>query len=220
MQDRPVLYSFRRCPYAMRARLGVQSSGVVCELREIVLKDKAPAFLAASPSKTVPALVTPDGTVIDESLDIMLWALQVADPERWLTPETGTLDDMLELIAQSDGPFKASLDRYKYPNRYAETDPLAERSKAGIFLRGLDTRLGSSPSLFGSWPALADMAILPFVRQFAHVDRTWFDQQNWTHLQAWLAEFLDSSRFRSIMTAYPKWQEGDPATIFPDTSTS
>ncbi len=211
----PTLYSFRRCPYAMRARLAVLASGVRCELREIVLRDKAPEFLGASPKGTVPVVVTPDGRVIEESLDVMHWALAQNDPEDWLGAGPSSGDEMEALIAECDGPFKKALDRYKYATRYEGADPLAERAKAQTFLRKLDGRLAGQPYLTGSKISLADMAIVPFVRQFANVDRAWFDAQPWPHLIGWLEAFLASGRFEAIFKKYPKWQAGDAPTVFP-----
>lgn len=207
---RPVLYSFRRCPYAMRARLAIASAGITVELREIVLREKAPAFLAASPSATVPCLVLPD-RIIDESFDIMLWALGQNDPENLLDmPETGHT-----LIATTDGPFKTALDRYKYHTRYENCDRETERAKATTHLIELNAQLASSPWLFGTTPTLADLAILPFIRQFAFTDKQWFDAQDWPHLQRWLKDFITSGRFLSIMAKYPKWEEHDTPTLFP-----
>ncbi len=214
MTDRPILYSFRRCPYAMRARLAVAVSGVEVELREIVLRDKAPEFLETSPSATVPCLKA-DDVIIDESLDIMLWALEQADPQDWLDPETGDKDGMLGLIAECDGPFKRHLDRYKYDTRYDDADKVDERSAASEFLKKLDTQLAQSDWLFGSRPCLADYAILPFVRQFANAGRDWFDTQDWTALHAWLVRFEQSDRFAHIMPKFAKWHAGDASVLFP-----
>lgn len=194
----------------MRARLALSSSGITTDLREVVLRDKPTAFLAASPSATVPCLETGSG-VIDESLDIMLWALTRNDPEGWLDmPEGGHA-----LIATSDGPFKTALDHYKYPTRYPGIDPMAERDRAAAVLHALDTQLRGQSWLFGSSPTLADMAILPFVRQFAHVDLAWFTAQPWPALIAWLDRFKSSARFAAIMAKHPQWQPGDPITHFP-----
>ncbi|WP_457647570.1 glutathione S-transferase [Profundibacter sp.] len=199
----PILYSFRRCPYAMRARLALASAGIPCELREILLRDKAPELLQASPKGTVPVLVT-DTQVIDESLDIMLWALNHNDPEGWLDmPDTG-----LELITRTDSEFKPNLDAYKYKG------DMAARARAATFLHELDAQL--SPYLFGTAPKLADMAILTFVRQFAFVDKPWFDAQDWPNLTNWLQDFIASPRFTAIMLKYPKWQAGDAPTPFPN----
>ncbi len=211
----PTLYSFRRCPYAMRARLALLASGVTCELREIVLRDKAPEFLAASPKGTVPVVVTQAGDVIEQSLDVMRWALEQNDPGGWLGSDVAAAEEMDGLISECDGPFKDSLDRYKYANRYDGADPMAERGKAEVFLRKLDRRLAGSAYLLGPDISLADMAIVPFVRQFANVDRAWFDAQDWHHLIGWLEAFLASDRFEAIFKKYPRWQAGDAPTVFP-----
>lgn len=209
--SRPILYSFRRCPYAMRARLAIRASGQEVELREIVLRDKAPEFLAASPKGTVPVLVPPDGTVIEESREIMDWALDLADPDHLATSDPA----LLTLVERADSEFKSHLDRYKYAVRYDGVDPVEERTKASIFLHDLDALLGQNRYLGGATQAQVDLAIAPFVRQFANVDRAWFDAQDWPHLLRWLQDFLDSAAFAAIMTKYPKWQAGDPVTLFP-----
>lgn len=204
---KPVLYSFRRCPYAIRARLAVASAGIDVELREILLRDKPAAFLAASPSGTVPCLVSDSG-VIDESLDVMVWALERNDPEGWLRmPEAGH-----NWIARTDGPFKQALDRTKYANRYPGVDPVTQRDAAAGFLSDLDQTLGDW--IFDR-PSLADFAILPFVRQFAFIDKQWFDAQPWPRLQGWLERFLASDRFDHVMGKYPQWREGDAPVSFP-----
>lgn len=214
--QRPILYSFRRCPYAMRARLAIASSGIQCELREIVLRDKSPEFVALSPKATVPVLRDTNGIVLEESLDVMYWALQTHDPENLLTEDSDRLDAMQGLIAYSDGPFKHNLDRYKYADRFDGADPEEERARGATFLLELDERLAKSEWLFGDAPSLADMAILPFVRQFAFVDRDWFDRQSWPNLLGWLDRFLASDRFLSVMQKYSKWEPGDPVTVFPE----
>lgn len=207
---RPILYSFRRCPYAMRARLAIASAGLEVELREIVLRDKAPELLEVSASATVPCLVTKTG-VIDESRDIMLWALDLNDPEGWLDmPEEG--DALIDMI---EGPFKKALDRYKYSTRYDDADKMTEREIASGYLRQLDRQLDGNTNLFGEKPVLADMAILPFVRQFAMTDKAWFDAEPWPNLSRWLESFLASERLAHVMAKYPKWQAGDPVTLFP-----
>jgi glutathione S-transferase len=193
----------------MRARLAIAVSGVEVELREIVLRDKAPEFLETSPSATVPCLKL-DKRVLDESLHIMAWALSQNDPEKWLEmPPSG-----YQLIADCDGPFKDALDHTKYTTRYPDFDPEEERSKASAFLEKWDSQLGHG-YLFGSEPTLADMAILPFVRQFANIDRAWFDAQDWANVHRWLDVFLNSEQFQGIMGKYPKWVFGDSVTVFP-----
>ncbi|MES0808029.1 glutathione S-transferase [Roseibium sp. SCPC15] len=210
----PILYSFRRCPYAIRARLAIASSGQTVELREVVLRDKAPEFLETSPSATVPCLKLLD-SVLDESLDVMLWALRVSDPEDWLKPDKGNLEAMLSLIEECDGPFKKHLDRYKYHTRYEGADRADERSAASAFLRQLDSMLQDQPWLFGQRSSLADFAILPFVRQFANADRDWFDGESWNNLKSWLTAFESSSRFQSVMPKWEKWQDGREPEFFP-----
>jgi glutathione S-transferase len=203
----PILYSFRRCPYAIRARLALLQSGTRVELREVVLRDKPEAFLAISPSATVPCLATTDG-VIDESIDIMHWALGHHDPQQWLDmPEAGE-----QWIARCDGPFKHALDRTKYVTRYPDEDANAHRADAYAFLAELNETL--SPWIFER-PTLADYAILPFVRQFAFIDKPLFNSQPWPNLHHWLETFLTSAELGQIMQKYPQWHEGDAPTYFP-----
>jgi glutathione S-transferase len=211
----PLLYSFRRCPYAMRARLALAASAQVCELREVVLARKPAALLQASAKGTVPVLVTPEGRVIDQSLDIMLWALRRNDPQQWLTVPGVALEDMLQLVAQCDGEFKFHLDRYKYPNRYDLNDAAPHRAQGALFLQNLNTRLGAHAHLLGASPSLADMAMAPFVRQFAHTDPVWFVSQPWPALQAWLTQFETSPLYQQIMASHPPWEPGQPPVLFP-----
>jgi len=206
----PILYSFRRCPYAIRARLALRISGLQIELREVSLKSKPAEMLALSAKGTVPVLVLPNDQVIDESLDIMLWALSQNDPEGWLNH--GPLNDMLALIAGNDGNFKHALDRYKYPNRYPQESngdtkafAAAQRSEAARGLQSLESHLNQG-WLFSQQASLADMATLPFVRQFAHTDTAWFAAQPWPKLQAWLARFEASALFESVMGKHAPYQ--------------
>ena len=210
-----ILYSFRRCPYAMRARLALVAIGTVCELREVVLRDKPPELLDVSPKGTVPVLIDRDGRVFDESIDIMFWALLQYDPEQWLMPEQGSVAQMLELIDKCDRGFKYHLDRYKYPNRYENTEAIVHRTEGYLYLEILNTRLRETRYLFGNHVALADMAIAPFVRQFAYTDLGWFNEQPLPHLQAWLTEFLNSEIYTRIMHKYPKWESGNECVVFP-----
>lgn len=215
--SRPVLYSFRRCPYAMRARLAIASAGVQCRLREVVLRDKPAEMLAASPKGTVPVLVLENGDVVDESLDVMLHALRANDPDSWLVPEEGDLDQMLALIAACDGPFKHHLDRYKYANRYEDEGAIAEdhRTAGTAFLAGLDERLATRQNLFGARISLADMAVMPFIRQFANTDRGWFDAAPYPHLKSWLQRHLASDRFKAVMPKFNQWTSGTEEPLFP-----
>ncbi len=203
-----ILYSFRRCPYAMRARLALAVSGFAGELREVKLANKPAAMLEASPKGTVPVLVLADGQVIEESIEIMHHALAICDPDGWLER------DDPDLIARNDGPFKHDLDRYKYPERH-DSDALAHRESGLRFLRDLDARLETHGQLCGAAMGLADAAIFPFVRQFANNDRGWFDALPLPHLQAWLAEHLASDLFATIMARPKPWAEGDEPLAFP-----
>ena len=210
----PILYSFRRCPYAMRARMALAASGTVCELREVVLAHKPPALLQVSPKGTVPVLELADGQVLEQSLDIMLWALRRYDPQQWLPATEQGLVTALQLIAQCDGDFKAQLDRYKYPNRYAPPDGFAHRELGAQFLQMLNARLGNHRYLLGQHFGLADAAIAPFVRQFAYTDTTWFSSRDWTALQQWLAAFEASGNYTSVMDKYAAWTEGQAVQLF------
>lgn len=205
----PILYSFRRCPYAMRARLAVTVAGVRCELREVKLSAKPAAMLEASPKGTVPVLVLADGRVIDESLDIMRWALAAHDPEGWLQREDAAL------IASNDGPFKRDLDRYKYPGRH-DADPIAHRTSGMAFLDELEERLAVVPQLCGPARGFTDAAIMPFVRQFAAVDPDWFAVQPLPHVQSWLAGHLASGLFAAIMLRTKPWALGDTPLFLND----
>jgi glutathione S-transferase len=188
--------------------LAIYSAGIELELREVLLRDKAPKFLEVSKSKTVPCLQTND-YILDESLEIMIWALNINDPKNWLR-ET---NKSLELIATCDGPFKNALDRTKYPNRYPDESAVENRVLASNFLDFIENQL--SPCLFGENFNLADMAILPFIRQFAHIDFDWFLSQPWPKTAEWLENFKTSEMFNSVMKKYPKWEENDPVTLFP-----
>jgi glutathione S-transferase len=259
----PVLYSFRRCPYAMRARLALLASGQRCALREVVLRDKPPELLAVSSAATVPVLVLPgapgagdpvagaDETssgaaiaahgdrVIVHSLDIMRWTLSRHDPLGWLTPGTGTLADVLALVAECDTGFKADLDRYKYPNRHPATPEReadaamaahdgdgggdharatahVHRDRGAAFLLRLEARLAHHPHLAGDHATLADAAILPFVRQFAGVDPAWFATRPWPRLRDTLAVWQASEAFATVMRRHAPWRAADgPGVAFP-----
>ena len=210
MTELPVLYSFRRCPYAMRARMALLVSATPVRLREVVLRNKPEEMIAASSKATVPVLVLPDGQVIDESLAIMHWALERNDPENWLQGSAAET----ALIAEADGPFKENLDRYKYPTRYENVDPLDHRAAGQAFLEKLDGLIQPSGQLMGAKPTLADHAIFPFVRQFANNDRDWFDQLPLPALQKWLGDHLASPLFATTMVKYPQWVSGDVEPVF------
>lgn len=202
----PVLYSFRRCPYAMRARLALAVSGVRYELREVRLADKPDEMLSISPKGTVPVLQMADGAVIDESLTIMRWALTLRDPEGWLAH-----DDRV-LIACNDGMFKHHLDRYKYADRHG-SDPAEHRDLCLSFLEELEGRLDAGGQIGGTKAGMTDAAIVPFVRQFAAVDRDWFEARPLPQLKAWLADHLASDLFERIMHRVAPWYPGQRPVV-------
>lgn len=210
--DLPVLYSFRRCPYAMRARLALAYAGIQVEMREILLKDKPQAMLDLSAKGTVPVLQLPDGRVIDESIDVMCWALAQHDPEDWLGPQP---DACRSLIDENDGPFKTALDRYKYHVRFPEHPKEYYRRQGEEFFRRLEGLLGDHDGLglLCEKPSLADMAIFPFVRQFANSDIKWFEQAPYPYLRAWLDRHVQSAFFQRVMKKYPLWKAGDQPLI-------
>lgn len=203
MTSLPILYSFRRCPYAMRARMALWVAGIAVELREVKLAAKPPQLAQASPKATVPVLVLADGTVIDESLAIMRWALGWHDPEHWLA------GDNTALIAVNDGAFKHHLDRAKYPGRYDEEAKIDHRACALALLKPLETRLEAAAYLCGPTRSLTDIALFPFIRQFAHIDRAWFARQPLPRVQGWLDGHITADLFASIMPKFVPWQDGD-----------
>jgi glutathione S-transferase len=196
----PVLYSFRRCPYAIRARLAIAYAGIPVELREVQLKHKPEQMLTISPKGTVPVLQLPDGKVIDESLDIMHWALVQNDPEHWLDTE----EDTERLIQWNDGDFKYYLDRYKYADRHPEFPESYYRTEGEKFLAVLESILKQNPYLSGSHFSRVDAAIFPFIRQFATVDNIWFQASDFRQLINWLDALLASELFLAVMSKYPK----------------
>ena len=198
--------------------MGIVGARLQCELREVILRDKPAEMIAISPKGTVPVLELPDGTVIDESLDIMLWALERDDPEFWLQPESGSADSALELVQRTELEFKPHLDRYKYPNRYPEENAAEQRTLATRFIRLLEDRLESTPNLFGVRACIADIAIFPFVRQFANTDRDWFDDLPYRRTQNWLTTLTDSTLFATSMQKYNQWQTATEGVQFPNGS--
>ena len=187
--------------------MAILASGQTIQIREILLRGKPQAMLDASPKATVPVLVLPDGTVIDESLDIMRWALTQADPDHWLEGADGAL------IATNDGAFKHHLDRYKYPDRYAP-DGIDHRGEGLALLRALDDRLSAQDYLCGDRLTMTDIAIFPFVRQFAATDPDWFDAQKISRVQHWLSRHLSSDLFDAAMTRLAPWQPDDAPILF------
>jgi len=202
----PILYSFRRCPYAMRARAALIASGTGIELREVNLRDKPAAMLTASPKGSVPVLVLPDGSVIDESWDIMQWSLRNNDPQHWLGANEQHLQAALPLVIENDSTFKHSLDCYKYPERFPDHTQDFYRTAGEAFLQTLESRLSATQFLLGDTLSIADAALLSFVRQFAAVDAAWFATAPYPHLRAWLERFTRSELFAKVMQKFPVWQ--------------
>ena len=208
----PVLYSFRRCPYAMRARMTLLYVSITVEIREVFLGNKPQAMLELSAKGTVPVLLDGD-LILDESVDIMRWALQQSDPQQWLRADLQA--DTEALIAENDGRFKMALDQYKYWDRFPAESQQYYRQQGEEFLLKLDQLLQANQYLLADTPTLADIAIFPFIRQFAFVDKDWFDQSSYQRLQQWLHYFIDSPLFNQVMHKYPPWQPQDSARFFP-----
>ncbi len=200
---KPLLFTFRRCPFAIRARLALIVSGVEVNMHEVSLRDKPQALLACSPKGTVPVIQFSDGRIIEESLDIMQWALSVNDPEQWLDAPNGASAEALSLISQNDGPFKQALDLYKYSVRFPEHPESYYRAQAEVFLLALDTRLRKNTYLMGDRITLPDMAIFPFIRQFSNVNQEWLYASKYQHLNQWLDKLLGSSIFHAVMLKHP-----------------
>lgn len=207
-----VLYSFRRCPYAMRARLALRASGVAYEHREVALKAKPAEMLAVSPKATVPVLCLSTGKVLEQSLDIMLWALQHQDVQAWLPTTADAWAFTHDCIALNDGEFKARLDRYKYPQRFGLTDGLQHRAQGAQVLMRWQAHLQVNTYLSGQHWGLLDACVAPFVRQFARTDRAWFDAQPWLQLAQWLAAFENSEAFAAVMHKHPLWVSPQDST--------
>lgn len=207
MIEPPVLYSFRRCPYAIRARMALAYAGISPEIREVHLKNKPTAMLAASAKGTVPVLVLSDSQVIDESLAVMHWAIRQSDPDHWLVESNCKETD--HLIKLNDGPFKARLDQYKYVDRHPEHTEQWYREQALPFLQDLNQRLKTRPWLMGSHMQLADVALFPFIRQFAMVDRAWFDNAGIEGLRHWLDTMLELPLFKDVMLKRDLWVESE-----------
>lgn len=210
--DFPVLYSFRRCPYAIRARMAIAHSGIFVELREVVLRNKPREMLEISPKGTVPVLQLQNGTVIDESLEIMEWALTQKAENSWMN--TSLNSDIFSLVNYNDEEFKYFLDRYKYADRYPEHTQMYYRNKAEVFLTKLEQGLRSHSYLCSDHFSLADAAIFPFIRQFANVDLPWFETSEYQAVKKWLNQLLETSLFLSVMKKYDPWSPGDPIQLF------
>ena len=197
-----ILYSYRRCPYAMRARMALTQAKIPFEIREISLREKPSSMLKVSPKGTVPVLVQANGTVLEESIDIVFWALTENDPASWLSVDRALVD---ALIAENDGEFKFNLDRYKYPDRFPDLPQADYRAQGEIFLQRLENMLNQNTYLMRDTLSVADIVVMPFVRQFANVDRKWFDSAPYPKLRDWLDGLLTSALFLSIMEKQPTY---------------
>lgn len=210
MTDHPILYSFRRCPFAIRARMTLFACNITCELREVVLRDKPQEMITISPKATVPVLELSSGEVIDESQDIINWAVTENDPNGW----SRYLDEMNALIEINDTLFKIHLDKYKYASRSPELSMEEHRSNGEFFLKQLDDILSQKKFLSEDIQTVTDLAIFPFIRQFAFVDKNVFDGLPFPFLQNWLERNLQSPLFNSVMNKYTQWQDGDEKIFF------
>lgn len=209
--ENPVLYSFRRCPYAMRARMALYYAGVTVELREVLLRDKPAALIDASPKATVPVLVLPGGTAIDESYEIMLWALRQNDKDAWMDVDQ---EDLNALIQRNDGPFKQALDRFKYPDRYADEDCSGARQVCETVFHDLNDLLTRHSHLMRDGISIADIAIMPFIRQCAFSDKDWFEALPVPKLKDWLESLIFSDLFDAVMVKREPWQPSHTPILF------
>ena len=206
----PCLYSFRRCPYAIRARMALAYSAISVELREIRLSNIPQELLRISPKAAVPVLHFPDGTLFEQSLDIMHWALSVSDPQQWQVDDF----ESQQLMWQNDEDFKPLLDAYKYAERFPQLSQLEHRNNAEYFLRRLEHRLVEHPYLAADRQTIADIAIMPFIRQFAGVEPQWFEQCEFKALRHWLQNLLTTPLFKRVMSKYDFWKAGDATVYF------
>lgn len=214
MQNYPVLYSFRRCPYAMRARLAIYKAQIKCELREVVLKEKPESMTVISNKGTVPVLLTMEEHVIDESIDVMRWALAKYDPDDWMNEDESQSQ---YLVDYNDNEFKYFLDRYKYHVGYPEQPQKYYRTNAEAFLNILEQHLkaNNGNAILGDRLTFVDIAIFPFIRQFSKVDIDWFQSSPYENLKKWTNDFEQSDLFQSCMKKYKQWLPDHDPVYFP-----
>ncbi|QDE31289.1 glutathione S-transferase [Shewanella polaris] len=211
----PVLYSLRNCPYAMRARLAIYASGQQVQLRDIVLSNKPPEMLSASAKGTVPVLITADGLVIDESLSIMQWAFSQTDPDDYIDKSMpNSLADMLAVITIFDNEFKGHLEKYRSSKRYHEPSLIQDRQQCEHYLTDLESRLCLHQYLMSDKPSLTDLALMPYIRQFARVERQWYLQSPYPNLRQWLNRYLQSRMFSKVMSQNPMWLDSTQEVVF------
>ena len=207
----PILYSFRRCPYCMRAHMALKQAGIKVELREVSLNDMPEEALAVSPAETVPVLVLADGTAIDESWEIVKWALAQNDPDDWLGKDNSLLLDTEMLIETNDFSFKEDLDHYKYSDRYPEHSEKHYRQACEEYIEELEEMLIEYPYLLAEQLSAADIGVFPFVRQFSLVDADWFQQAPYPNVQRWLKSLINSALFKNVFQKHELWKKGDVA---------
>jgi len=213
----PILYSLRNCPYAMRARIAIFKAKQTVLLRDLVLSNKPPEMIAVSPKGTVPVIVLPNenNRVIEESLDVMLWALNETDPDNLLlSRDESALTEMLALIHIFDHQFKTAIETYKCAKRYKETNVVECRQACETFIQTLEQRLMGSAFLMGPKESLADIALLPFIRQFARIERQWYLQSPYPKVRQWLNSYLQSPMFTKVMAKYPLWLDSHKVVLF------
>ena len=210
-QKIPILFSFRRCPYAMRARIAIKLCSLECEIREINLKLKNKEFLELSPKGTVPVLVLPDNKIIEESMDIIHWAISNNDPYNLKLKNLEIYNKDMDLISIFDNEFKYHLDRYKYNSRYKGINKEEHKYKARDLLVNLNNSLKEKQWLNGENISISDISILPFVRQYRIADIKWFDEKlELPNINRWLDKFLNSKIFNNVMKKYKIWETTDP----------
>ncbi|MEZ8037315.1 glutathione S-transferase [Vibrio crassostreae] len=213
--DLPILYSLRRCPYAMRGRMGIALSQQKVLLREVITKDKPSELLASSPKGTVPVLVLPNGQVIEQSLDVMNWALQQNDPQDLLRSSEPILSEQVQqLIKTNDEEFISYLEKYRASVRYRNIDVEQRRQACETFISQLEARLTDQPYFFGETPSLADFAVMPFVSQFVRVEKKWFVKSEYQNVGRWLRAHLESKLYTQVMKQYPLWNETKQDCLF------
>ena len=207
----PILYSFRRCPYAMRARMVLLHSKIQCEIREIKLSNKPKEMLAISPKGTVPVLILENGDILDESLGVMVWAIEQGNLRNLFNSGK---KEILDLIKINDGEFKDAIDRYKYSSLYPEKPMIEYRKMGELFLEKIESYLEKNKFIFGKNISLADLAIFPFIRQFCRVDIDWFNSSLFKKIKEWTLFFEGSENFIDIMRKIKPWTTGDKPTLF------
>jgi len=211
----PILYSLRNCPYAMRARIAIFKAKQTVLLRDLVLSNKPEEMLQASPKGTVPVVVLADGRVIEESLEVMLWAFNETDPDDLLhCQRDNSLVEMLELIYEFDHDFKTCLEQYKCAKRYKENNLIEQRAACELYIQKLELRLTKHAYLMSDKESLADIALLPFIRQFARIERQWYLQSPYPNVRLWLNNYLQSPMFTKVMAKYPLWLTSHEEVLF------